>query len=452
MSLNKRLLHQFEHCLNCNTALDKTHFFCPKCGQKRTTGRISFRQLLLQFFEDTINWDARLFKTIRALFIPGKLTEEFFLGRQVPYWQPLRLFLFLAALQMIVVNASLDNVNEKIQKSSERYKETAHEYLVLKKMDSLKNSVASGFSNKSLAIAAMDSLTTAYIYPERFKQNRLSKKLLDAKIDSFKRAFIKEIESEGETIDSAELAEEVEDFKAQLISISNKMDDKSEDLTSEYVTVPMVSSGTRSWQKTDNQATENAAPYSLKDSSNLKIKMGFKSEASLKITKQDFLYLPLDSIIKKYGVEGTANKIMAKQSIKVMREGKSIIEFFIGRLSWMLIIMMPVFALFLELVNRKYYYVEHVIFSFHCHAMLFLLITLIFFFNHEIIPELTSIHSVLNIAVLVYLLYYFYKAMRRVYKQGRLITSFKYVFLVFSYFITMFFALLITFLVSFIFF
>lgn len=457
MSLNKRLLHQFDHCLNCETTLAKENYFCPQCGQKRTTGRISFRQLIIQFFEDTINWDARLFRTIRVLFVPGKLTEEFFSGRQVPYWQPLRLFLFLAAVQMIVVNANFDNVNQKIQNMNEGIKEVALEYIVLKKLDSLKTLASSGFGNKKVAIAAMDSLLSAYIHPEKFSKRQISNKFIETKVDSFKNAFLKEIEQEGETIDSTELAQELEDFKSKLIKTTQKIDNKADDLTSDYIEIPLVKvDGQPNIELFDDKSESNNwnIGYTEKSKGAFDIDLGDKPTKSngFRITKSDFLHLPVDSIITKYKINGAFNQILAKQSIKAMRDGKDIVQFFISQLSWMLIIMMPFFALFLELVNRPYYYVEHVIFSFHCHSLLFLLISLVFFFNHKIIPEYTTVHGILNSFVLFYLIFYFYKAMRRVYKQNRFITLLKYGFLMLSYFISMSFALIITFLVSFVFF
>jgi preprotein translocase subunit SecG len=133
-----------------------------------------------------------------------------------------------------------------------------------------------------------------------------------------------------------------------------------------------------------------------------------------------------------------------------MKDGKSGVEFFLSRLSWMIIIMMPIFAMFLELMNRPYYYVEHVIFSFHCHAFMFFLISLVFFINHQLLPaKLEGLQGALNGLVALYLLYYFYKAMRRVYKQGRIKTLLKYTFLLFSYFFTMTIAVMLTIVTSF---
>jgi hypothetical protein len=147
------------------------------------------------------------------------------------------------------------------------------------------------------------------------------------------------------------------------------------------------------------------------------------------------------------------NQVIAKQTIKGMKDGKSGVDFFLSRLSWMIIIIMPIFALFLELMNRPYYYVEHVVFSFHCHAFMFFLISLVFFVNHNLLPEnFKALQGTMSGILSLYLLFYFYKAMRRVYKQGRIKTLLKYSFLLFSYFFTMTLALVFTIIVSFFFF
>lgn len=428
MSLNKRLLHHFDHCLNCNTNLEKEDKFCAKCGQKRTTGRISFRQLALQFFEDTINWDARLFKSIRGLFTPGKLTEEFFLGRHVPYWQPLRLFLFMATIQMLIVNTTIGSLGEEIQKGNDKIKRSVYEYIVFKKLDSLKSIVIKASPNAKCAKAGIDSLLYAFSHPESFQKAALTAAEKQQKIDSIRQYFTQQMQLAQQDIDSSDIQEHIEDFEeglAQGLNLKDKDYDPT-NLQSDSILISTV--------KVNN------------------VKISTKAYP-LKVSKLDFINLTPDEIIKKYEIEGLKKQIVAKQSIKAMKDGKSGIEFFLGRLSWMIIIMMPIFALFLELMNRPYYYVEHVIFSFHCHAFMFMLISLVFVLNHYIIPDSweTVSNTIIGLSVL-YLLYYFYRAMRNVYKQSRKITLAKYTFLLFAYFGTTFVAFLFTMLLSFLFF
>ena len=79
-------------CPNCSSEMDKQVDFCPNCGQKNTDGRITFRELLEDLFEAIFNIDSRVFRTLGGLIRPGRLTIDFFKGKQKRYVNPLRLF------------------------------------------------------------------------------------------------------------------------------------------------------------------------------------------------------------------------------------------------------------------------------------------------------------------------------------------------------------------------
>jgi hypothetical protein len=91
-------------CVTCHTAL--VGDFCHACGEKRRSVQdLTLRAFAYYAFEAMTNADARLYATLRALFLrPGLLTREFMAGRRRPYLGPLQLFLlanfsFFVALQ-----------------------------------------------------------------------------------------------------------------------------------------------------------------------------------------------------------------------------------------------------------------------------------------------------------------------------------------------------------------
>jgi hypothetical protein len=92
------------------------------------------------------------------------------------------------------------------------------------------------------------------------------------------------------------------------------------------------------------------------------------------------------------------------------------------------------------LARRKY--VEHLLFFLHFHAFFFLLATLglLVLFAGSLTPVLDAPVGILSAAGWVYVPIYLFLAMRCVYAQGRLATTFKYVLLGGGYF----FALLLT--------
>ena len=88
-------------CRNCNYEDDSPFQFCPNCGQKNTDGKITFRELWSEFQDAAFNIDSRTWLTFKALFVPGKLTLEYFAGKHRRYVHPLRMLLVTSLLFII---------------------------------------------------------------------------------------------------------------------------------------------------------------------------------------------------------------------------------------------------------------------------------------------------------------------------------------------------------------
>lgn len=94
-------------CRNCQAEMPEHSLYCPKCSQKNTDGRIPIFAFVKDLFEHLFNLDSRLLRTGLGLFIPGKLTQEFFNGKHKSFAMPSRLFfvstlLFFAILSFLV--------------------------------------------------------------------------------------------------------------------------------------------------------------------------------------------------------------------------------------------------------------------------------------------------------------------------------------------------------------
>ena len=110
--------------------------------------------------------------------------------------------------------------------------------------------------------------------------------------------------------------------------------------------------------------------------------------------------------------------------------------------------MMPILALFLKLfyLRRSFYYVEHLIFSFHTHAFLFLmLVVLLVLDSISALDE--QINTIWGLGLLIMEIYFF-MALRRVYQQSWSKTFLKFFILNLFYAITFAIALILTILVS----
>ena len=86
---------EFRTCPNCYYPLPRFGQYCSHCGQKYTDGKVTIKELMGDFLSNTLNLDAKIWRTLLALFVPGKLTIAFFKGRQQRYIHPLRLFFIL---------------------------------------------------------------------------------------------------------------------------------------------------------------------------------------------------------------------------------------------------------------------------------------------------------------------------------------------------------------------
>ncbi len=108
-------------------------------------------------------------------------------------------------------------------------------------------------------------------------------------------------------------------------------------------------------------------------------------------------------------------------------------NYLMGKVPFFLFFFAPIFALFFWIIysNKKYSYMEHLIFIFHIFSFVFLASLIVY------IPDLILGNVGALLAILLTFIgpFYFYKALRNFYKQGRLITFLKFIILNFVFFI-----------------
>ncbi len=96
-------------CANCGETLRGP--YCAHCGQHVADYHRSVWRFVVDFFDNTVCWDNKLFRTLGPLFRqPGFLTREFMRGRRVRYVHPLRLFLFTSAVCLTLLQYSQTNL------------------------------------------------------------------------------------------------------------------------------------------------------------------------------------------------------------------------------------------------------------------------------------------------------------------------------------------------------
>lgn len=83
-------------CENCQTALQGG--YCHVCGQAATNPLRHVGHAVEEFFESFWHLDGRVFRTLRELFVPGRVACNYLAGQRARYIAPLRLFVVATVL------------------------------------------------------------------------------------------------------------------------------------------------------------------------------------------------------------------------------------------------------------------------------------------------------------------------------------------------------------------
>lgn len=158
----------------------------------------------------------------------------------------------------------------------------------------------------------------------------------------------------------------------------------------------------------------------------------------------------LDSLKKEenYFINHWAFKYATPQFIKAYQQGAgNLFRYFFGSLPLMMFFVMPVFAFLFKIlyIRKKQLYINHLIFHYHFHAFLYLMIGLGIMLRNWA-------PSWLVIFLIIVCWTYLYKAMRKVYQQGRFKSILKKWTFLFLYPMVIFIFAAFTLLISFLFF
>lgn len=92
-----------ENCLNCGEVLRGQH--CSHCGQRAKVRVLSLGTLVRDLLGDIANFDSRVWRTLKPLaFKPGALTVEFLRGRRTHYSPPFRMYLILSVFFFLLTS------------------------------------------------------------------------------------------------------------------------------------------------------------------------------------------------------------------------------------------------------------------------------------------------------------------------------------------------------------
>lgn len=319
-------------CQNCNTEHDSAFRFCSNCGQKNTDGKITFSEIWSEFLDAVFNIESRTWLTFKNLFVPGKLTLEYFEGKHRKYLHPLRLLIITSILFIIAL-------------SFQDFDSQTNHYYIIK-----------------------DRIL------ENYERQRLYR-ILDNIMDS-----VQTIYPEQQSVIVADTIQAI--FRDTLNNMPNK---------------------------------------NYGDSININSYASFGHEGSAMILKRDFLKMDEEELLQKYkGNASRYEQLVFKQKVKYIKDESKFFAKLMGHITWAVLLLMPCLALVLYFLyfRHSYFYIEHLIYTFHCHAFFFIMMTIVIF-GYEVFPWWTFI--IFFVVTEIYLAI----SLKRVYQQSWLITILK---------------------------
>ena len=94
-------------CLNCGHVLGQTpQRFCPQCGQETRLRPPTLGEFVQQFGGAYLSTEGALWRTLALLLLrPGELTRRYLAGRRKHYVLPLRLYLTISVIVLLLMRA-----------------------------------------------------------------------------------------------------------------------------------------------------------------------------------------------------------------------------------------------------------------------------------------------------------------------------------------------------------
>jgi hypothetical protein len=394
-------------CLNCGAEIQGR--YCGLCGQENIEPHESVWHLVTHFFNDITHFDGKFFSTVKYLLLkPGFLTAEYVRGRRAGYLHPIRMYVFTSAFFFLIYFSFISRHDSAAEQGKDVAETLAGEPGKLQTLQGML-----GSTTDTVEKAAVQRAVVKY-------ERRIS--LL---ADSLKRD-----------------------------SIHNKENlRQATDIADSVITVIPLAPSVRA--RIDSARNSGAADSTDKD----RIMVNdvkfldfsfYKDEATYKAVQDELPPAYKDGWMKRT----VKLKLLHWHSEEEKESGKllnTIMDKFKHSFPTMLFVSLPLFALFLKLLyirRKSFYYADHGIFSIHAYCAIFILLLLYYLVDGVQMQIHWWIFSLMKAVVILYMIYYVYKAMRNFYKQGRLKTVLKYLLLSWMTSIAMAFLVVIFFVIS----
>jgi Protein of unknown function (DUF3667) len=356
--------------------------------------------LIHEFVHSNFHLDGKFFSTLKHLFIPGKLTEEFFKGHHKRYAHPIQLYLVLGGLFLLIMTSIASKGEAKFQKQLDESQTDRKIRRVLTTMDSsaqlmpaykedpsVKKAIDSLLMQQFLTVSKKSELTTVRqgyvaskeaLFTQQLKVMRFreqlspeltaeTRKKMDIILTNYEKEYAK-LQNDSATLvrnyselerSSQRIALSSLENYFSLQSVSKKIkgeDDYNENWVKNAEKevkkdIETDLAGKNDASKTFIEGFNDTKKQIKKDSLTDKVekvkdlKMRLKKPDSIqivffnspvKVAQNDLLDLESDEIIKKYKIEGFWRTRFAKRTILMRQEGGAMLHTFMGKFLWII--------------------------------------------------------------------------------------------------------------------
>ena len=384
-----------EPCLNCG---DPSYGnYCPSCGQRKVEVQVSVRTMMRDVLEDQLALSGALPRTLFALlFRPGHLTNEYIRGRIVSYIAPFRLYLVASVLFFLIFSfiglAALENAEMDVAEVEAVAEARAA-------LATFERELA-GMDTAAMPAAARSGLRSTY-----------------------------------ESL-QATVARAVEDSTAAAMAMAQMTGTQGATTATGADTVAGGQSaadatGTAAAPSDSAASSGTAAAPTAFDADSVAATAGRSAGVT------DPTLTPEQQRLQPWAREIQSNsrfeflnraaqrKIQQVGHLPPREAFRQVLRDYVEFAPHMVFLLLPVFALLLKLlyIRCDRYYAEHFVFALHTHAFTFVTFTLMLLVPWDVVDTILFLWMVI----------YVWIAMRTVYRQGVVLTTFKWWVLGWSY-------------------
>jgi len=226
--MKKHYRHE-NNCLNCGTILEGK--FCHNCGQENLEMKESFGHMVTHAVSDYFHFDDQFFSTLKPLFFsPGKLTNEYLLGRRAHYLHPVKMYIFISLIFFVLAFRGGKHNPIQVNPDAGKHSKTEQKQIA----DSTRKSINDGInSNEDLSASQKKALAdkiTAYLPDAASKEMQAN-----IKKDSVKKAEAKNNESEESDFNILTSDEKGKNYEEYLAAQKKLPADKQDGIVEKYI-------------------------------------------------------------------------------------------------------------------------------------------------------------------------------------------------------------------------